>query len=96
MKIHQFTLYIVAFIWLFFTSVLFAQNSHYSTIELRSCDLDIKADHISRGNQSIKYSGNVEFRYGLANVKTGNVMLVKNQDGSCQLVAQPWFDKSSK
>ena len=58
-----------------------------SIITLKSCNIEISADKITYFNDTISYSGNVQFLYGLANVKTNSLLLVKNRDGSCQLIA---------
>jgi len=65
-----------------------------SIINLKSCDLEIRADQTTYHDGFISYFGNVEFIYGLANVKMHSVDLVKKKDGSCQLVAQAWNGKS--
>jgi len=69
-------------------------NSNLSPIYLKSCKIDIQADRIDSHTDSVDYYGNVQFLYGLANVKTDRVTLVKNKDGSCMLIANTWNGKN--
>ena len=59
-----------------------------SVIKLKICNIEIVADKISYFNDTISYSGNVQFLYGLASVKTENLLMIKKKDGSCQLIAE--------
>ncbi len=80
------------------TSSLLPAAQYYSpsVISLKSCELEIRADQISHHDYGISFTGNVRFLYGLANVKTDSVILVKKKDGSCQLIAQPWNGKNEQ
>jgi len=81
---------------LIITSSAYANsNGNLSPIYLKSCKIDIQADRIDSHNDSVDYYGNVQFLYGLANVKTDRVTLVKNKDGSCMLIANTWNGKNS-
>jgi len=64
-----------------------AQESAPSVLSFKSCKIEISADQISYHHNSISFSGNVQFLYGLANVKTNSAVLTKKKDGSCELVA---------
>lgn len=93
MKLTRLTSRLIGLLLLVGSSLLLAQNDAHSTINLKSCKLEIRADQISYHENSISFSGNVEFLYGLANVKTNSVILIKKKDGSCHLVANPWHGK---
>lgn len=94
MKIYRSTCLLAASLFLPGLSVIASPDRPYSVISLKSCKLDIHADQVFYYNHSIRYSGNVQFLYGLANVKIDSVILVKKQDGSCQLIARPWHGKA--
>jgi len=64
-----------------------AQENTPSVISFKSCNIEIRADQISYRHNSISYSGNVQFLYGLASVKTNSAVLTRKKDGSCELVA---------
>ncbi len=70
------------------------QSEHSPSIFLKSCKIDIRADKVYNRSNSIDYYGNVQFLYGLANVRTDRVTLIKNKDGSCKLVANQWGAQS--
>ncbi len=78
-----------------FNSVLAGQSEHSPAIFLKSCKIDIRADKVYNRSGYTDYYGNVQFLYGLANVRTDRVTLIKNKDGSCKLVANHWGAKSS-
>lgn len=75
-------------------SLLSAQSEHSPSIFLKSCKIDIRADKVYNRSGYTDYYGNVQFLYGLANVRTDRVTLIKNKDGSCKLVANHWGAKS--
>jgi hypothetical protein len=74
--------------------VIAGQGNHSPAIFLKSCKIDIRADKVFNRSGSIDYYGNVQFLYGLANVKTDRVTLIKYKDGSCKLVANHWVMKN--
>jgi len=94
MKTNKLISTLIGLILFVASPLLFAQNGKPSVISLKSCNLEIRADQISYHHGSISFSGNVQFLYGLASVKTDSVVLVKKKDGSCQLVAQPWSSQA--
>lgn len=63
-----------------------AQSTPFPTIELRSCDVLITADQVSKNKEGVTYSGNVKVLIGLANLRLSKVTLIKNKNGSCRLV----------
>ena len=71
------------------------QSEHSPSIFLKSCKIDIRADKVYSRSGYTDYSGNVQFLYGLANVRTDRVTLIKNKDGSCKLVANHWNSRSN-
>jgi hypothetical protein len=75
-------------------SVNAGQSEHSPSIFLKSCKIDIRADKVYNHSGYTDYFGNVQFLYGLANVRTDRVTLIKNKDGSCMLVANHWGAKS--
>ena len=77
-----------------FNSVLAGQSEHSPSIFLKSCKIDIRADKVYDRSGYTDYYGNVQFLYGLANVRTDRVTLIKNKDDSCKLVANHWGTKS--
>jgi lipopolysaccharide export system protein LptA len=93
MKYLKLVTLFVGISFILFTSYGDAHNYSPSVINLKSCHLNIKADQKTHLNNRINFSGNVQFLYGLANVKTHNVTLIKKKDGSCKLVAHPWNEK---
>lgn len=94
MRTCRSTCLLAACLFLPVLSVSASPDRPSSVISLKSCKLNIRADQISYYNRSIRYSGNVQFLYGLANVKMDKVILVKMEDGSCQLIARPWNGKA--
>ncbi|MBV1908350.1 MAG: LptA/OstA family protein [Kangiellaceae bacterium] len=96
-------LFILLTLGLMFSGLLSVNTSHASlsnqssSIVLKSCkNINIRADHINYQNDSISnYSGNVQFIYGLANVRAEHVTLIRNKDGSCKLIANIWHSKQS-
>ncbi len=89
MKIARFTVNLIGLFLMFVAMSTTAQNESYSYITLKSCEIDISADEIFYHNDSVHYSGNVQFLYGLANVKANSIVLIKKKDGTCKLIAKP-------
>ena len=84
---------LIGFVLLIISPLAFSQDAQPSIISLKSCNLEIQADQIFYRHNSISFSGNVQFLYGLASVKTDSAVLRKKKDGSCELVAGAWNHK---
>ena len=89
MKIEGLTSITIGFFLLSFSTLMTAQNEGHSFIALKSCEIEISADQVFYHQDSISYSGNVQFLYGLANVKADRVVLIKKKDGTCHIIAKP-------
>lgn len=84
-RFTAFSIIVTAFLLSNSVNVFSNQNSNPSSIQLKSCEISIRADRVDVHNNSVNYYGNVQFLYGLANVRANNVILTKNKDGSCKL-----------